>query len=433
MGKRMLIVISLLLLGLVAQVQASPDVQSWLTDKGAKVVYVHAPELPMVDVRVVFDAGSARDGELAGVASFTNSMLMQGAGDWNADELAIRLEDRGIEMSSGSLRDMAWVSVRSLTDSAPLKVAMETLTTVLANPRFEKADIERVRQQMQVSLSHMNQSPSSIAKRTFLATVFGDHPYGHDGIGTEATIKAIQKDHLQAFHKQYYVAKNAVIAIVGDLNTKAARYLANQIAADLPEGEHAGKLPEVPAAQQAFIEKQYPSTQTHILLGQPGMAKHDPDYFPLYVGNHVLGGSGLVSLLGEEVRNKRGLSYGVYSYFSPMRATGPFIMTAQTKNKQAEEALQVMRETLTNFINDGPTEKELEASILNITGGFPLQVSSNSKIVSYIAMMGFYDYPMDWLDTLTQKVSAVTREQVRDAFQRRVDPQKLTAVVVGGE
>lgn len=163
------------------------------------------------------------------------------------------------------------------------------------------------------------------------------------------------------------------------------------------------------------------------------MARHDPDYFPLYVGNHVLGGSGLVSMLGEEVRNKRGLSYSVYSYFAPMRAAGPFTMGAQTKNAQAEQALRVMRDTLVRFISEGPTADELDNAKSNITGGFPLKIASNSDIVEYIAMMGFYDYPLDWLDTLVDKVERVSAEAVRDAFVRRIDPNSLVAVVVGGD
>ncbi|MGV6827576.1 MAG: M16 family metallopeptidase, partial [bacterium] len=255
----------------------------------------------------------------------------------------------------------------------------------------------------------------------------------HDSIGTEESLAAISVADLKKFHRKYYVAHNAVVAIVGDVDATQAMVLANQLVDELPAGEAANKLPAVPVAEKAVVNTEFPSSQTHIYLGQAGMTRHDPDYFPLYVGNHVLGGSGLVSLLGEEVRNKRGLSYSVYSYFSPMRVEGPFIMVAQTKNQQADQALGVMRDTLQTFIDNGPSDEELGAAVLNITGSFPLSVSSNSKIVNYIAMMGFYDYPMDWLDTLTEKVSAVTREQIQDAFKRRVDPEKLTAVVVGGE
>lgn len=166
-------------------------------------------------------------------------------------------------------------------------------------------------------------------------------------------------------------------------------------------------------------------------MGQPGMHRGDPDYFPLYVGNHILGGSGLVSQLSQEVREKRGLSYSVYSYFSPMRRSGPFIIGAQTKNSQVDEAVAVIQQTLQRYLDNGPTEQELIAAKQNISGGFPLRIASNSKIVEYLAMIAFYDLPLDFLETFVTKVEAVTREQIHQAFKRRLDPDGFVVVTVG--
>ena len=166
-------------------------------------------------------------------------------------------------------------------------------------------------------------------------------------------------------------------------------------------------------------------------MGQPGMQRGDPDYFVLYVGNHILGGSGLVSQLSEEVREKRGLSYSVYSYFSPMRRNGPFLVGAQTQNSKVQQAIDVMRATLRNYIDQGPTQDELDAAKQNITGGFPLRISSNSRIVEYLAMMGFYRLPLDYLDRFVERVNAVTREQIHEAFQRRLNLDRFVTVVVG--
>ncbi|MEJ2459927.1 MAG: insulinase family protein, partial [Novosphingobium sp.] len=177
----------------------------------------------------------------------------------------------------------------------------------------------------------------------------------------------------------------------------------------------------------------FPSSQTHILVGQAGVARHDPDYFPLYVGNHVLGGNPLVSILGDALRNDRGLSYSVSSHLSPMRAKGPFLMVAQTKNDQADEALEVMRETLQQFVDKGPSDEQLEAAKRNIVGSFPLAIANNGSIVEYLSMIGFYDLPLNWLDTFTDKVEAVSVLAVRDAFRRRIDPANDIAVVVGGK
>jgi zinc protease len=378
------------------------------------------------------DAGSARDGDLPGLAKFTNAMLSEGAGQWDADALALRLEERGIELGSGSLRDMAWVSLRSLTEPAVLDVALGSAAAVVAEPRFDTDAVTRVRQQMQIALRQAQQSPSSVAKRRFFRALYGEHPYAHPPGGDEASVAAITADDMRAFHRRYYVAANAVISIVGAVSRAQAEAIAERVIAGLQAGEHAPPLPPPPVASGAEVRETFPSSQTHIYVGQAGMARHDPDYFALYVGNHVLGGGALVSTLGEEVRNKRGLSYSVYSYFSPMRVDGPFLMVAQTKNDQADEALEVMRATLARFVAEGPSEAELEAAKQNLIGGFPLRIASNAKIVQYVSMMGFYDYPLDWLDSLTDKLAAVDVEQVRDAFSRRIHTTAGIAVVVGG-
>ncbi len=420
-----------LLVWLPTATLAAPKIESWQTPNGAKVLFVPAPGLPMVDVRVVFDAGSARDGDKPGLATFANAVLSEGAGDWNADQLAEALESHGIQMGNGAERDMAWVSLRSLTDPAALTVAVNVMANVLARPHMAAADIDRIRGQMLVALKQSAQDPGTIARKRFWATLYGDHPYGHDPDGTEDALRLIDGPQLLAFHQRYYVANNAVVAIVGDLDRAKAEALAKDVTAKLPAGEHAPALPVPGRFAQTDASQRFPSSQTHVLIGQLGMARHDPDYFPLYVGNHVLGGSGLVSMLGEEVRNKRGLSYSVYSYFAPMRQVGPFVMGAQTRNDQADEAIGVMRDTLKAFIANGPGPDELKAAKQNLTGGFPLQIDSNKEIVQYIAMMGFYDLPLDWLDKLVSRIDAVTADQVKDAFARRVHPDDLLVVKVG--
>jgi zinc protease len=412
--------------------QAAPQLQSWVTSKGTKVIYVQADALPMLDIRVVFDAGSARDSKLPGLASFVNGMLTEGTSKWDADALATRVEDQGIRLGSGSLRDMAWLSVRTLTEPAVMDIAVDTLAKVIGDPRFAEQDIERLRQQMLIGLRQSLQSPGTVAARRFYRTLYGDHPYAHPSSGTEKSLQKISKQDLGLFHRTHYVAANAVIAMVGAVDRKTAEALAERVTEGMQRGQAAPALPEVALVKGGELRQSFPSSQSHIYVGQKGVTRQDPDYFPLYVGNHILGGSGLVSVLGEEVRNKRGLSYSVYSYFSPMRVAGPFLMVAQTKNARATQALEVMQQVLKKFITEGPSQEQLTATKRNLIGGFPLKVASNSKIVEYISMIGFYDLPLDWLDTLTRKIEAVTLEQVRDAFQRRLDPQHNIAVIVGG-
>jgi zinc protease len=422
----------LLLLLLMQGAVAGPKIQSWNTANGAKVLFVAAHDLPIVDMRVVFDAGSARDGATPGVSRLTNGLLTEGAGDWDANRIAERLESVGAELSSGALRDMGWVSIRTLSEPKALETSVETMATIMGKPIFAEDALERNRQMMLAGLERLEQSPGKVAKRRFYKEVFGDHPYGIHGGGTQESLAGFSTDDLRAFHRRYYVAANAVVAIVGDLDRARAEELADQLTAQLQPGEHAPELSQVAALKKgAEIRTPFPSSQSHIFLGQPGMQRGDPDYFTLYVGNHILGGSGLVSLLAEEVREKRGLSYSVYSYFSPMRVPGPFIMGAQTQNAKVEEALQVMRATLRRFIEQGPTAEELDAAKSNITGGFPLRISSNSKIVEYLGMIGFYGLPLDHLDTFVDKVNRITAEQIKDAFRRRLHPDRLVTVVVG--
>lgn len=411
---------------------AGPQIETWHTANGAKVLFVHAPEIPMLDVRVVFDAGSARDGEKPGLTALTNSLLSEGAGEWNADQIAQRLERVGAELENGALRDMAWVGLRTLVEQPAMDTALETLAAIITQPRFEPEDLERQRQAMQVALRHSQQSPGSVAQKAFYHQVFGAHPYAIDSDGTEESLKALTRDDVRSTYRRYYVGRNAVVAIVGALERPAAEAIAERLAGGLPAGEPAPELPQVAALSAPVLRQvDFPSTQSHIYLGQPGMRRKDPDYFALYVGNHILGGNGLVSQLSEEVREKRGLSYSVYSYFLPMREQGPFMIGAQTKNASADEALQVMREVVQRFIDQGPTEEELLAAKRNITGGFPLRIASNGKILQYLAVIGFYDLPLDYLDRFTDRVDAITAQQVQDAFRRRVDLERLVTIVVG--
>jgi len=435
-GTGMLRFCQLLLISLlpVTAAQAMPAIQHWVTENGARVYFVPAPELPMVDINITFAAGSARDAGHPGLASLTSTLLDKGAAGLSADEIAVRAESLGARLSSGSARDMAWLSLRSLSDSAHLQPGLDLLRDVTGSPDFRQADFERERDRMLVALRHSEQSPSTVAEYTFFESVYGTHPYGSRPEGTEASLKALSLKQVREFYRQYYVAANAVIGIVGDIDRSAAEALAERVTGKLQAGERAAPIPPVEPLSDSVEQRIFhPSTQTHVRMGAPGMRRGDPDYFPLYVGNHVLGGGGLVSRLNEAVREQRGLSYSVNSYFSPMEQDGPYLFSLQTRNDQVEEALAVMNETLLGYLESGPTQDELTAAVNNITGGFPLLIENNSKILSYIVMIGFYGLPLDYLETFNDKISAVTREQIMDAYRRRVHPANMVTIIAGGE
>jgi len=411
---------------------AGPVIETWETTKGTRVLFVSAPDLPMLDVRLVFDAGSARDGKRAGLASLTAGMLTQGAGEWDADTVAERIESVGAQFSATAGRDTATLSLRTLTARPALDKAMETVARSLAEPRFDAADFERVRGNRLVALRQDEQDPDTVGSKAIYHKVFGAHPYASDPAGTLETVGVLRREELAVFHRRYYVAGNAVVAMVGALSREQARDLAERLMAGLDVGKPAPALPPVPDPAAPILERlSFPSTQTHIFVGQPGMRRLDPDYFPLYVGNHILGGSGLVSLLTQEVREKRGLSYDVYSYFLPMVERGPFLLGLQTRNDQAPEARRVLMDRVRRFREEGPTADELTAAIKNITGGFPLRIAGNRKVVDYLAVIGFYGLPLDYLDRLSERVSQVSAGQIRDAFHRRVHPDRFATVIVG--
>jgi zinc protease len=411
---------------------AMPEIQHWRTANGARVYFVPAPELPIVDVRVVFDAGSARDGDKPGLAVLTNALLDSGTETLSVNAVAERLDDVGARLGAGAMRDMAWLSLRSLSGADYLLPGLDTVSQLLREPAFKPESLERERNRLFAALQGRNQSPGDLAQEAFFKALYGDHPYASPPEGNETSLNAITREDLLNFHQRYYVAANAVVAIVGDLNRGGAEKLATTLVGQLPVGEAAPPLPAVePVPEARTIRISHPSSQSHILSGQVGVARGDPDYFSLYLGNHVFGGNGLVSKLSEEIREKRGLSYSVYSYFSPMRQAGPFIMGLQTRNDQVNEAIQVMDTTLDSFVKNGPDSEALQAARQNITGGFALRTDSNSKIVQYLAAIGFYGLPLDYLQTFTAKIDALSQEQVSDALERRLRPDRLITVIVG--
>jgi zinc protease len=423
----------LFLIALTGPAAASPDIQHWTTAKGGRVYFVSTEGLPLVDLRLVFDAGSARDGAKFGVASLTAGMLDTGAGNWDADAIAQRLENVGAALSSGASRDSAYAALRSLSQPDKLPVALETLKEVVAHPRFAQADFDREKDRTLLAIKQQGEDPGEIAEIAFMKALYGDHPYGHPPEGLKESVEPLTRDDLANFHKQAFTAKNGILVIVGDVKRPDAEKIAEDLFAALPEGEALPPLPDPAAKPDAqTVKTPFPSEQTHVFAGELGMKVNDPDYFPLYVGNHILGGSGLVSKIMEEVREKRGYAYSAFSYFMPMRVLGPFQIGLQTKNASTREALDVAIKTVRDFIDNGPGDKELDAAKKNIVGGFVLRLDSNQKLAGEVANIAFYNRPLDYLDTFPQKVQAVTREDIKRAFKARIDPNRLQTVLVGG-
>lgn len=411
---------------------AAAKIEHWQTAQGSRVYYVHTESLPMADIQVIFDAGSARDGQQFGVAALTADLLDTGADKWNADAIAQRFESVGAMFGIDVSADMVTLSLRTLTDKALFDQSLETVHTILTKPRFNEADFKREKNRTLAGLKQQEELPGAVAGIAYSNTLYGTHPYAHPDSGVIKTVSAFKAADLRRFYQNYYVAANAVVVIVGDLTKEQAEQTAETLLKDLPVGKKPDELPNVllpTKATQQHIE--FPSTQTHVLVGLPATFRKDPDYYNLYIGNHILGGSGLVSKLFNEVREKRGLAYDARSAFSPMLRPGPFTVSLQTRNDQSAQALEVLNKTLSDFVNNGPTEAELTAAKKNIIGGFPMRFDTNKKLATYVGMIAFYDMPLDYLDTFQQKIDQTTVASITDAFKRRINLNALQTVTVG--
>ncbi len=430
---RMLQPLGFVLLFYSSIVQATPDIQHWTTSNGARVYFVPSMDIPMLDVRVVFDAGSARD-DIAGTALMTNGMLSEGAFGDSAQVLAEKFEAVGAVFDNGALKDMAWLGMRSLRDEKYLRPALINLRNILARPDFPAVAYQRELERLKVSVKASGQSPGTVAALRFFSELYGDHPYAQPSEGTEESLKKLQLNHLKQFYEKYYVARNAVVAIVGQLTRTEAMAIAEDLLKDLPVGEKAVALPRVKPLEEArTVYVDFPSAQSTVLMGQLGVTRNDADYFALYLGNHAFGGSGFGSRLMHEVREKRGLAYSTYSYFAPMRAAGPFQIGLSTRNDQVQQALSILRNELDKFVASGVGQSELDDSLKNITGGFPLRIDSNKKIAEYLTVIGFYDLPLNYLNTFVDNFNQQTPETVANAIKRRIDPAKMLTIIVGGK
>jgi zinc protease len=423
-----------LLFGLVAATPpawAGLKIESWTSVGGARVYFVESHALPIIDVQIDFGAGSAHEpADKAGLAGLVGGMLESGTDTLDENQIADRQADLGVQFGGGADSDRASVNLRSLSSPAQFRPALDLLIDVVSRPEFPEPVFQRERGRLIAGLKEAETQPASIAGRKFSAAIYGTHPYGPSA--TPETVARIERADLAQFYRRYYVAANASLAIVGDLSRAQAEALATELLGSIPVGEPAPALaaPALPAGSTERVA--HPSAQAHVLMGLPVLTRDDPDYYPLLVGNYVLGGGGFVSRLTAEVREKRGYAYSVYSAFSPDRVAGPFQIGLQTKGSQIDDALSVVRSTLRDFIAGGPTGQELAAAKANIINGFGLRLDSNRKILGYVSMMAFYGLPPDWLDAYPKAVAAVTETQIKDAFQRRVPMDLLVTVVVGG-
>ena len=418
---------------------AALPIQHWTQANGAEVYLVESPAIPMVDVQIDFDGGARRDPPTqAGLAAVTAAMTGRGVrvhgAELGLDENALgeAWADLGASFSGSADNDRLSFTLRSLTDPALLAKAAELAARQMGEPALPDAIWQRDRERLVAELKEADTRPGTLAAKTFMQAVFGDHPYGQQI--SPRTLSAISIGDMKAYLDRSVQACGARVSLVGALNKAQADALVTQLLSRVPQGACKARpaLPEVqPLSAAQEIRLPFDSAQAHVFIGQPGIARSDPDYFPLLVGNYILGGGGFVSRLTNEVREKRGLSYSVYSYFAPGLQAGAFTLGLQTRPDQAAEAVQVAREVLARFVAEGPGAEELQAAKDNLIGGFALRIDTNRKLLDNVANIALQHLPLDYLDTWTGQVQKVSLADIRAAFARHLQPDRMVTVMVG--
>ena len=423
---------------------AAIPIQHWTQPNGARVYLVESPVIAMVDVQIDFDGGSRRDpAAKAGLASIMAGMIDKGvlaragAPALGENDLNDAWADLGAQFGGGAGPDTLSFSLRSLTEAGLLDKAVALAAREIAEPAFPDAIWQRERQRLMAALKESDTRPGSVVSRAYAKAVYGTHPYGFNV--SPASVAAITPADMQAAHAAAVMPCGARISMVGAVTRAQADAIATRLLARLPQqpcsaaaAPPPAAVPEVQALTAASeLRIPFAAAQAQVLVGQPGFKRDDPDYFALTVGNYILGGGGFVSRLTTEVREKRGLTYGVSSSFSPRRQAGSFTISLQTRPDQASQALDLVRQVVGDFVANGPTAAELQAAKDNLIGGFALRLDSNRKLLDNIAGIAWNDLPLNYLDTWTQQIDKVTVADITAAFARKLQPEKMATVVLG--
>ena len=432
----------LLVLGLIHSAHAVLPIEKLDSYKGAKVYLVQTKTLPMVDIEISIDAGDRYDpAGKSGLADMAAGMMNYGVrGDKGAlteAQIADEIADLGANIGLSVGGERAILRIRSLSRKDLRDRAVQLAGAMLSAPTYDPKILEREKQRTITSLLEAETKPEFVLERRFKKSVYGNYPLADSP--TVKSIGAVSTNDLREFHKQFYRGDRMIVSIVGDVDRAQANEMVQALLKQIPQsGQSIAKLPELqrspvePLAQRE-IQIPFDSQQAHIAMGMTAVARNNPDYFPLLVGNYILGGGGFVSRLMSEVREKRGLAYSVFSYFAPGKENGIFQAGLQTKNDQASLALEVMSSTIAKFITDGPTPSELVAAKANLVNGYPLRIDNNRKLLDNVSSIAWNDLPLDTMDVWTKQVEAVTLEQVNAAFQKYLAMDRMKIVVLGAK
>ncbi len=397
---------------------------------GVPVYWVSRNNLPMVDIAVVFAAGSARDGDQWGVANLTQNLMGHGTESYTEKEISDAMAETGSLLNSQFSRDLSVWTLRSLTDAKKLRRSVDVFHSILVQPSFPEPIFQRLKDQTRIEILHEDQNPMSLGINAFFSAVYGDQAYGHPPLGTLESIPQLSKGDCEVFYQRYYTAKNAFVVLVGNVNRQQAQQLADTLTRNLSIGEAVERVPLAPVANKKAIFIPQKKAQTTFVMGQVGFSAFDEHHYAELVGNEILGGSGLNSLLPQEVRVKQGLAYSARSQFIPLQGNGPFVMLLQTRTNNAKKAYLTLLQTYQNFLKQGGTDEQLNAAKAGLIGSYELSNVTNQSILNNLITFVFYDYPVNYFETVGKKIEAVTEKEILSAFAP-LQTRPLVTVAVG--
>ena len=409
---------------------------------GAKLFYVEARTIPMVNIGIDFPGGFAHDPkDRIGVANFTSLLMNKGSRingvEKNEAFIADSISELGSMVSFIPGKEMSSVRMKTLSTPEVLNPLISQASDMLAFPIFSKKILEREKSIEISGLLESQTKPEYIMAKQFKKMIYRDNPLGNEQ--SVNSIKAVSIDDLKKFHQTYYRADQMNVLIIGDVSREQAIEIGSKLTKNLPKtGSPQLLIPPLTQlpnqeASQREVKIAHPSQQAHIQMGMTSPSRKDPDYFPLLVGNYILGGGGFVSRLMNEIREKRGLAYSVSSYFYPAKNSGYFVSGMQTKKDQSVESVKLLKETIQTYVNQGPNDDEVQAAKSNLINGFPLRIDSNSKLLDNLSAIAWFDLPLNTLDEWTNEVKKVTKDEIHKAFQKNLDMNKMVTVVVGGQ
>jgi zinc protease len=432
----------ILTLGLIHSAYAILPIEKLDSHKGAKVFLVQTKALPMVDIEISIDAGDRYDpSNKSGLADMAAGLMNYGArgdkGVWTEAQIADEIADLGASIGVSAGGERTIMRIRSLSRKDLRDRAVQLAATMLSSPLYDAKILEREKQRSITNLLEAETKPEFVLDRRFKKSVYGNYPLGNSP--SVKSVSSVTVSDLIQFHKTFYRGDRIIISIVGDVDRIQAAEIAQLLLKKLPQsGPAIAALPTlrrspIEGLSEREIQIPFDSQQAHIVMGMTAIERNNPDYFPLLVGNYVLGGGGFVSRLMSEVREKRGLAYSVSSYFAPGKDTGIFQAGLQTKNDQGTLALEVLSSTIAKFIADGPSVSELLAAKSNLVNGYPLRIDNNRKLLDNVSSIAWNDLPIDTMEIWTKQVEAVTLEQVTAAFQKYLAMDRMKIVVLGAK